>query len=993
MITLRSVGDGANIAVRGSPVRPPQRLSRTIHLVSHEDDTLLERPAMATDIDAMAERAPTRPRPVRIGPGTKIGRYVVERRLGAGGMGVVYLAHDPDLERRVAIKIVRPGLTTGRTRLLREGQAVARLAHPNVVSVFDVGPFGDDFFIAMEYISGANLDEYLRGPRRPWREVLDLFLAAGRGLGAAHRAGLVHRDFKPDNVLIGDDGRVVVTDFGLVRSDGGPSGDAVIVDDELELTRTAGMVGTPAYMSPEQFQQAPIDARSDQFSFCVALWLGLFGSRPFERGDSKTSDVDQIARAVLSGQIQLPPRDRRVPGRIERALRRGLSVKPEARFPTMDHLLVALRPPDYRPVVMGAVGAAVASGLVAFAATRSTPRPAMAPSSTACDRAGDPVAALWTGEARATYLAGPGDAALATEDAGWFDEFAARWTSTARAVCKREVREARSAACLDDALGALGRALTRRDREMWPELPDPRACSHVRSLSFRELRTALGNIEPSGAISPDGSRLAFTGGDELQALMTSDGESLRADLLAGVSRIYGWAADGRLIAKGGDTVVEIDVDSSSRTGLPWAGDVLAVARDESAAVRRNANGLELLSGNGKVLARVPIPFRAEITAVDIEPGGRRAAVIYNDEGWFLLIADIATGRFVRHRLRVHGDAGGTLALVWSGPGRLVMSGSPRRGDHEALWRVEIDSAGRITAPPAILIPPRTNTVMDLVAVDQQRALVVMVDIPNSVVRYRDGRSTRVPGLLSGIVYGADSTRDRFLLRDLEDDTMRVYGVDGTAKDAGALSLGFPVLYDGDLWFARNDGGDVVLSSTDAAARPDIRFDGSVPTQLDRMRCSNAAPTRCFVSWLPGKKGEVRHALIAGRRVRRTINVPVRERDFDLAADGRHALIHTDNEILIYDTRRRKSRVVYREPDCKLEEAAWSPSGESIYFSAECGLRSEIRTMPAEDGGKVRTLINLDAELTGLAVLGEDDLVYSTIDYESRLVLVDGLPLP
>ncbi|MBZ0238082.1 MAG: serine/threonine protein kinase, partial [Deltaproteobacteria bacterium] len=162
-------------------------------------------------------------------------------------MGVVYLARDPELDRRIAIKLLRPELRASRERLLREGQAIARLVHPNVVTVFDVGDHGDDLFIAMEYVPGRTLAEWLATPRS-WRAILATFALAGRGLAAAHRAGVIHRDFKPDNVLVSDDGRVVVSDFGLAFADEPALAE---LDDErradLAATRTAGLVGTPAY--------------------------------------------------------------------------------------------------------------------------------------------------------------------------------------------------------------------------------------------------------------------------------------------------------------------------------------------------------------------------------------------------------------------------------------------------------------------------------------------------------------------------------------------------------------------------------------------------------------------------------------------------------------------------------------------------------------------------------------------------------------------------
>ncbi len=284
----------------------------------------------------------------RVRPGTRVGRYEIVRPLGAGGMGIVYLAYDPTLDRPIALKLLRPELRSAQARLLREGQSVARLAHPNVVRVFDIGSDGDDLFVAMEYIDGETLGGWLAAERRQPRAIFELFAAAGRGLAAAHAAGLVHRDFKPDNVLVGRDGRVVVTDFGLARLDADetPTTPAApgagTLPLTLTLTRTGSLLGTPAYMSPEQLRGEIADARSDQFSFCVAHWEALFGSRPFRI--PRSASLEEVRHAVEGGVAEpatpIPPA--LVPA--ERALRRGLSVDPRDRFPEVAALLTALAP-------------------------------------------------------------------------------------------------------------------------------------------------------------------------------------------------------------------------------------------------------------------------------------------------------------------------------------------------------------------------------------------------------------------------------------------------------------------------------------------------------------------------------------------------------------------------------------------------------------------------------------------------------------------------
>jgi eukaryotic-like serine/threonine-protein kinase len=299
--------------------------------------------------------------------GTRVGRYVVIGLEGEGATGIVYAAQDPELQRKVALKLLRGGPVASsgepqEERLRREARALAQLSHPNVLMIHDVGVFGERIFIAMEYVEGQTLARWIDQEPRPWREVLARFIAAGRGLAAAHAAGLVHRDFKPENVLLGGDDRLRVADFGLARVAAQPPPPGRASPDQGEhpsdetLTATGAIVGTPLYMAPEQHLGQVADARSDQFSFCVALYLGLFRQRPFA-GDS----LESLADSVLEGQLRDPPPDTRVPLKIRRALERGLSVSPEHRFPSMDALVAELaRQPRRRRPLFAAIAAAFA---------------------------------------------------------------------------------------------------------------------------------------------------------------------------------------------------------------------------------------------------------------------------------------------------------------------------------------------------------------------------------------------------------------------------------------------------------------------------------------------------------------------------------------------------------------------------------------------------------------------------------------------------------
>ena len=281
-------------------------------------------------------------------------RYRLRQRLGSGTMGTVYRAFDPQLNRTVAIKTMngpgRAGSVTStfghsareaRGRFAAEARAMAALSHPNVVAVYDAGMRGSTAFLAMELVEGKTLQAWLETPRG-WREIVDVFVQAGRGLAAAHAHGMVHRDFKPANVLVGDDGRVRVTDFGLVTMAGDCSdtlvdGRVSLVEDEDSFTQTGMSVGTPAYMAPEQHYGCAVDERADQFAFCVALFEALFGARPFR---AKTHH--DLARRKHLGRISTTVAGRDVPGWLEKIVRRGLRAEPDDRFETMTDLVEAL---------------------------------------------------------------------------------------------------------------------------------------------------------------------------------------------------------------------------------------------------------------------------------------------------------------------------------------------------------------------------------------------------------------------------------------------------------------------------------------------------------------------------------------------------------------------------------------------------------------------------------------------------------------------------
>ena len=376
-------------------------------------------------------------------PLTTLERYVIEGPLGAGGMGIVYRAFDPDLERHVALKVLHDG-STHEQRLLREARAMARLAHPNVVTVYEVGTVSGRDYIAMELIDGASLVDWLRGERRSEREIVDAYLAAGRGLAAAHEAGIVHRDFKPHNVLRSKGGRIVVTDFGLAadRPDHAVTAASRNTPTALSgLTETGATLGTPAYMAPEQWAGAKVTPASDQFAFCVAVWEALDGERPF-KGD--TPDV-------LRGAIERGPREldaTRIPRRLRAPLLRGLSIDPAERWPSMTALLSALEPRRGRIVIAIAAAAALAATATIVVLARGGNEAARVIAT--CEAPVMDPATVWTAENDADVRKHqPAVARLFTSEV-------ATWRKQREAACKLPDAQRRSRlACLDRVLARL----------------------------------------------------------------------------------------------------------------------------------------------------------------------------------------------------------------------------------------------------------------------------------------------------------------------------------------------------------------------------------------------------------------------------------------------------------------------------------------------------------------------------------------------------------
>ena len=435
----------------GKAERPQPRDS----LIGAHEDALVDK------LQGKPSRAPVVT--ARLQPGSRLARYELGERLGAGAMGVVFSARDPQLDRQVAIKLLSSDLDTasgteGRRRLLQEAKAMARLSHANVVQVFEVGEHGERIYIAMELVHGSTLRGWLDAKARTWAEVLDVFRAAGQGLAAAHRAGVVHRDFKPTNVLVSEDGVAKVADFGLAgvdRSVDAESVAAAVRSAGDSVTRTGAIIGTPAYMSPEQWLSEPAQPRSDQFAFCVALYEGLYGIPPFS-----ARVPEQLAAQVLGGEITPPPRRTKVPRRIGRAVVRGLAPDPADRWPSMEVLLDELRPRK-RPWIVGgsAVVVAAAAGVAAFRVGGPTP----------CARGAQRVEAVWNDARRSALHDAFAGTGLPYAPAAWqgveadLEDYTQGWLAAYGSICEGHVAGERSDASLDSGMACLQRLNARLD--------------------------------------------------------------------------------------------------------------------------------------------------------------------------------------------------------------------------------------------------------------------------------------------------------------------------------------------------------------------------------------------------------------------------------------------------------------------------------------------------------------------------------------------------
>ena len=659
--------------------------------------------------------------PLVLERGATLGRYVVLDRIGAGAMGVVFAAWDPGLDRKLAIKLLHGDVRDeglAERRLVREGQALARLHHPHVVAVHDVGVHDGAVFVAMEYVAGESLRSWAESRRRSWREVVDAYRQAALGLAAAHEVGLVHRDFKPDNAIIDARGHVRVLDFGLARAAGDlasstelPATDAPV--DEATtgsalaegLTRHGALLGTPAYMSPEQLRGQPVDGRSDQFSFCVALFEALYGERPFHGANLPALMLD-----IGRGHPRTVAR-RGVPGWLQRLVLRGLAPRPDDRHASMAVIARELaRAPRTRWLVAAAASTAV--GVVALVRLR--------PDET-CTGAAEHVADAFD---RAAIVSGLGATAVpyagatAASVVAALDDYSARWIAAHEDACRAtHVRHEQSLelldrrmACLDDrrvAMVALADLLVHADAAAvehaiaaTQQLPAIEACADLQRL--------LANAPPP---SDPETRALF---DQARAGVA---RASAAEIVAAYERGLADADESLLIAR----TIEHDA-LAAEAGIVRARLLDGAGRNvESAAALREAeyrarrSGDELLAARAEVEAVFVVGYRlaridegkwwAEHARGAVEHGrdGVLAARLDNHHGVLLHLAgDTAAGlehlaRALEARRRLLGDrhldvaeSHYNLAIALRAAGRR----DDARAHHEQALALRIDVLGR-----------------------------------------------------------------------------------------------------------------------------------------------------------------------------------------------------------------------------------------------------------------------------------------------------------
>jgi WD40 repeat protein/serine/threonine protein kinase len=657
--------------------------------------------------------------------GSLIGRFMILRKLGEGGMGQVYAAYDIELDRKVAIKLLRGDYhsTSAIARLMREAQGLARLSHPNVVQIHDVGQHQGGVFIAMEYVEGQTLREHFgEKPERSWRDKLATLVQAGHGLAAAHEKNLVHRDFKPENVMVATDGRVRVLDFGLVRDlepDRMPEPPSETDDEPSEttgspaarhLTRRGAIMGTPAYMALEQLEGKRADALTDQFSFCVVVFEALYGARPFH-GETAAA----VAARMYAGEIQPRPSKTEVPRRVHDAIVRGLAARPSDRWPDMRSLLAELQARlEQRRRGWLLVGLGASAALIMLAAV-ATPliREALAERDRIiAERDQDLEAHARELELRnaelqrqfdvqagltATLLAdSPGrsiDAlTLAVEVYGRYrlrgeapplQIEAGLFAATRRLHDSRELF-GHGEKIVDFEFSPSGTRLATASRDGTAKIWDPATGELLRVLS--------GHVDDLRSIqfSPDGARLLTTSADATAMIWMAETGKVLATIDDYDVTAARFSPDGRTLAIGaedgslslwnaaaGEEIVEQQRALSSDAPI----DVIAFSPDSSRVAAGTRAGMLHVWGSGSEIERIEVD-KLDSRILQFSPDGARLAAAGRDGS--IVLRDGPTGAAIAMLPAAHGEVH-ALAFSPAGPPRLLSTG---REGAPKLWRTD-----------------------------------------------------------------------------------------------------------------------------------------------------------------------------------------------------------------------------------------------------------------------------------------------------------------
>ena len=686
----------------------------------------------------------------------RVGRYAILRELGAGRMGTVYAARDPDLDRDVAIKVVQPrcGGREGQARLLREAQAMARLAHPGVVPVHDVGATRDGVFLAMELVDGHNARDWLAEVRPTWRGALAVLVGAGRGLAAAHAAGIVHRDIKPANILIGREHRARVTDFGLARTarrdsmsslvetrlEDGDGRDRDAPSDEA-LTQAGAIVGTPAYMAPEQHQGRPADASADQFSFCVVLYEAVYGERPFAAPDDRAMPaVTGIAAEVVAGRVRAAPAHTPVPTWLRRILLRGLAVAPGDCWPSMTALLDALEDTPRRrrrPLYAAASASTLAALTVAFLAGRAEPA-----GQESCDRP-TALAAGWSPTRRAAAIAriaglGAYGRSLAPNIDRALGDYVTRWTAGRRDACLARRRGDESDELVDRRVACLerGRAAFAAVIEIAStvgagdladgavavqSLPDPDACADLDALLGGEPRPPPGLAGPVAQVASqiEQAKIQIVSG-QLAAAASTASAAVRGARVLGARHLLAEAllAEGRAL---------MSVQPSPATSrLQSAVQVAAEAGNDAITVEAWARQAYLLGTNEALDHALDGNGLVEAVAARPRTGAFARALLLNTEGGVILArGDRAGARSAFEKALVEArrvTGPGAIELLNVRGNLAMVTDDPARRD-ELFAEVSAELSRRLGAEHPQTLRQRVTRAMWLPDLARARALL------------------------------------------------------------------------------------------------------------------------------------------------------------------------------------------------------------------------------------------------------------------------------